>query len=498
MSTRLAASRGLVALWCSLAAVGCGSTVQTAAVGAAAGSNAAGGDGLGAPVPAAAATGAKGATGVVPGASSATALGGSGVGDVAGSGDVTAGSGRRAGGPAGRLGGSSSTSAGAPIAVGLLYLDGVDKFASTLGIDGLSTGDAVAQARAIVAHLNTRGGLQGRQIRLVTYGMRAGADPTSEHSAACAALTEDGKVSYVVSYVQLQGAYLACYAKRGVTVLDDASSLLDEQGAKFSDIFGAPGDLLAGRAVRNLVDSLWRTGWLTKNSVVGTLVYDTPDGRALEQTHLLPALKRYGIVPKVTARSSTGGDGVSQQNGYVLQYKAAGVDRIIPAGASPLFLMAGAESQNYRPKYAIQSTFGPGFLEGQAPRNQLQGAAGIGWQPALDIGAGRKPGPVSANETRCLAIMKNSGQQATGTTRAFQLHLCNDLFWLQAAANAVGIGPQLVSRARAVLGSSYQPSNTFTSRAVPDRVDGAGSYRDLAYDDSCGCFQYTSGNQPVQ
>lgn len=385
-----------------------------------------------------------------------------------------------------------------PVTVGLLYLDGADEFASTLGISGLSTGDAEAQAKAIVKHLNAKGGLQGRPVTLVTYGMRAGADPTAEHGAACTALTEDAKASYVVSYVGLQGSYLACYAQRGVAVIDDASLLLDEQGAAYERFFAAPGDLLAGRAVRNLVDALWRTGWLTKDSKVGTLVYDTPDGRALEQRHLLPALKRYGLVPKVTARSSTGGDGVSQQNGFVLQYRSNDVDRIIPAGASPLFLMTGAESQGYRPRYAVVSTFGPGFLEGAAPREQLRGAAGIGWQPSLDIGAGTQPGPVSANETTCLQVMKDSGQQATGTTRAFQLYLCNSFFWLQAAANEAGVGPDLVSRGRAALGSSFPPASTFTSVSTPGRVDGAGSYRDLAYDDGCRCFQYTSGNRPVQ
>ena len=62
----------------------------------------------------------------------------------------------------------------------------------------------------------------------------------------------------------------------------------------------------------------------------------------------------------------------------------------------------------------------PGFLESAAAR---AGAACIGWQPSLDFGAGRKPDPVSPDETSCLAIIKESGQQTTGATRAFPLDL---------------------------------------------------------------------------
>ena len=48
----------------------------------------------------------------------------------------------------------------------------------------------------------------------------------------------------------------------------------------------------------------------------------------------------------------------------------------------------------------LNSRLGPGaLLETAAPRDQLVNSAGIGWQPYLDIGAGKKPGPVSSRET---------------------------------------------------------------------------------------------------
>ena len=482
-------------LCAALLAAGCGSTVQqTDQLAAGSGGSLQQSDGLAVP-------GAESTAGTdtLQGTGAAPAAGEAGQPAAAGPGGAPGTAGAAGGAQAPAAGGQTAAAGGGgPVGVGLLYLDGADRFASSLGIDGLSTGDAKAQAAAVVADVNARGGLGGRQVKLTSYGIRAGADPVAEHSAACTSLTEDAKVSYVISYMQLQGSFLACYAKRGVAVVDDASSLLDAEGEKYRASFAAPGDLLAGRAVRTLVDALWRTGWLTAGSTVGTLVYDTPDGRALEQQHLLPALAKYGLRPKVTARSSMNADGVSQQNGFVLQYRSAGVDRIIPAGASPLFLMTGAESQGYRPRYAVQSTFGPGFLEGSAPPRQLEGAAGIGWQPALDIGRGTKAGPVSENETRCLEVMKKTGQEGTGTTRAFQLHLCNTLYWLKAAADAVGVSPALVEQARGKLGTSYGPTNTFSSIADPARVDGAGSYRDLVYDGGCRCFQYAGGDRPVQ
>lgn len=384
-----------------------------------------------------------------------------------------------------------------PVRVGVLYLDGADAAASSLGISGLSTGDAWAQAKAIVAHLNATGGLAGRRIDLRAGRMDAGravSDNEATYAAACATLTQDEKVSYVVSYVNLTASKLSCYAKRGVTVLDDQSAVADSAGAQYARTFAGPGELASGRAAVELVDALWRRGWLKATSKVGTLVPDSVDGAEIETRFLIPALARHGLKPASTFRAT----GASSANSTVLRFRSAGVDRVIPMGQSPLFLMTAAESQGYRPAYAMNSGFGPGaLLETAAPRAQLKNAAGIGWSKFLDIGAGTKPGPVSSNETLCFTLMRKAGQSSTsGTTQAFQVSLCNVLMLLKAATDRYGLTPGLLGSVRSQ-GLPFGPADAFAIRLLPGRADGVSAYRDVAFDDGCGCFQYVSGNHPT-
>lgn len=387
--------------------------------------------------------------------------------------------------------------AGGAVRVGLLYFDGAEAVASNLGISGLTTGDAKAQAEAVVRHLNATGGLAGRRIELREGRMdaaRAASDAEGTYAAACTSLVEDQKVSYVVSYVNLTSSRLACYAQRGVTVLDDQSAVVDRTGRQYSATFAGPGELAPGRAAEELVEALWRRGWLTASSKVGTLVPDTPDGVEIETQHLIPALKRRGLEPAASARAA--GTSGANQNGTVLQFRSAGVDRVVPMGQSPLFLMNAAESQGYRPAYAMNSGFGPGaLLETAAPRAQLENAAGIGWSKHLDIGAGTKPGPVSGNETLCFTLMRDAGQQSSNsTTQAFQASLCNVLMFLKAAADRHGVSPRLLDAVR-TQGLDFAPADTYAVEMRPGRADGAAAYRDLAFDPTCDCFQYVSGNR---
>lgn len=400
--------------------------------------------------------------------------------------------------PSTRTGATASTADRTPVRVGVLYLDGADAAASNLGISGLSTGDAWAQANAVATHLNAAGGLAGRRIDLRRGRMDAASavsDPEGTYAAACATLTEDEKVRYVVSYVNLTATRLACYAKRGVTVLDDQSAVVDSAGARYSGTFAGPGELALGRAAEELVDALWRRGWLTPASKVGTYVPDTPDGAETETRYLVPALARHGLKPAATYRAT----GAASANSTVLTFRSAGVDRVVPMGQSPLFLMNAAESQGYRPQYAMNSGFGPGaLLETAAPKAQLKGAAGIGWSKFLDIGAGTKPGPVSSNETLCFTLMRKAGQQSTsGTTQAFQLSLCNTLMFLKAATDRFGVTPHLLGEV-AAQGLAFPPADTYAIRMRTGRADGVAAYRDVVFDDGCSCFQYVGGDHATR
>ena len=467
----------------------CGTTVPVATQ-----LSAAGGDGLS---PAAPATqggqlpkGGLGTGGTV------NAPGVVGTGGTTGTAGTTGSAGSTPGGPVATVGPTST----APVKVGVLYIDGVDAVAGSLGLDGLSTGDTVAQANAIAGWVNKHGGLGGRKVEL-RFGKVAASDATNESAwaSACASLTEDSKVDYVISYATFNESRIACYAKHGVPVLDDQSFLPDGIGQRYSAGFMAAGELAPGRSAVELVDALWRMGWLTRTSKVGSFTYDTPEGADVIEHYLKPALAKHGLTIASDVRTTNDAGGANQ-SGTVIKYRTANVDRVIPLLASPLFLMNAAESQGYRPEYAMTSGFGPGaLLESVGSiKNQLKGAKGIGWSKYLDIGAGKKPGPVSSNETLCFQIMSDAGQKSTSATvQAFQVALCNVLLMLKKAGDTYGLTHSLLSTMRA-RSLPVLPADAFAIKLLPTRADGVAAYRDLAYDESCSCFQYTSGNRATR
>ena len=470
---------GLAAV--ALLASACGTTVPLAAQGSAAG------DGLQISGPSQAQQGTGLAT---------NPLGGTGGGTTVRSGGASQGRQGTVATPT-ATGVQPSVSAAGPVKVGVLYVDGADKVGSALGIGGLTTGDAQAQAKAVFAWVNAHGGLAGRRIA-ASYSAVSAQDalnnPQLAQETACRKLTEDDKVSFVVSYVNLFPATMACFAQGRAAVVDDQSLLTDDDQRRYGAFLAAPGDYSAGRLLRELVDALWRTGWLTATSKVGAYHWDDPAMGRIVKEALVPALARHGL--KLTAEEavSSSAAGVSQNSGVVVRLRAAGVDRIIPVLANPIFLMQAASSQHYNPRYALYSSFGPGALvETAAPKDQLVGSAGIGWQPYLDIGGGKKPGPVSTNETLCFDLMDKAGQRSTSaTTKGLQLNLCSVILYLKYAADRLGGVPgDLVVAAHRAVGATFRPADTFRSD-VSRRVDGASAYRDLAYDQDCSCYQYTS------
>lgn len=485
--------RWLAAAVAAAALTACGSTVQLGAGGAPQQS-----DELALTQPGAGAAPRTGVGGTTTGDLSVPSSGGQAVLKPGSSPGAVAGSGTRGSAVAAPNAASGSAlPSNAPVRVGVMYLKDASAAGAALGINGLETGDTEAQAKAVANWMNAHGGAAGHKIVLYFAGITAQQteqNPQLAQQAACAQLTQDNKVQFVVTYLNLLPGTMDCFAKASTSVIDDLSNLADWEQQKYSNIFAAPGDFAPGRMLRELVDALWRTGWLTKTSKVGAYGYDNPDNRRLVDQSLAQALAAHGLKIAKEEYVTNDANGVAQTSNVSLQFRAAGVDRIIPVLASPLFIMEAAASQGYHPAYAMYSAFGPGALmETAAPKDQLANSRGIGWSPYLDIGRGTHPGPVNANETLCFNIYKKAGQgSSSATTKGLQLNLCSVLLYLKFAADrAKAVTSELLGQARPLVRASFPPPDTFRSD-MSRHSDGAAGYRDIAYEQNCGCYQYVS------
>jgi hypothetical protein len=382
-----------------------------------------------------------------------------------------------------------------PVTIGVITQQGLESAAKTFGLDGVTTGDTRKQVDAVVAWLKANGGLGGRPIRVIQYDAQMTGTADSIMTEACNAFTQDDKADYVVTVLSGLKVLAACLKKAGVGLLADNTNFSDKTMAQYAPGLANPSELGAGRMQDLLVDHLWSSGWLTASSKVGVLARDDNDGHEVVEGPLTAALKRHGLDIKVKRYiNDTQGDGGSSASGNaVLGFRSQGVDRVFPTGYSPLYFMTAAESQGYRPAYAMVSANGPGaLLEGLAPANQLRNAAGIGWQPYLDINKGTKPGPVSTRETLCFDLMKKAGQAATSSlVKGFQAQVCDLLFYLKdLSVLRPDLPKDLLTSARRALGARYVSPATFRVD-VTRRTAGMAGYRPLAYEDDCQCFQYT-------
>lgn len=389
---------------------------------------------------------------------------------------------------------SSPTADHSPIRVGLVYAKDIAGAAAAIGLGALSTGDTLAQTKAVAHWVNNHGGVGGHPIELFSYSVSSssGNSVDAAAQAACTALTQDDHVRFMLTIANLPPSALPCYARAGVGVLDDESGVSGSQLRQYSGYLAGPADFSLGRSATNLVDDLWRRGWLTSKSKVGALATDIPQDTSIVSGALTRALAAHGLKIAATASVPNSTGTITAAPGIALKFRTAGVDRVIPIGASPLFLMIAAATQGYHPAYAVTSLFGPGALiESTAPKVELANSAGIGWQPFLDVARGKHPAPVSSNETLCFKLMTAAGQASTSaTTKGFQAQVCDLVFYLKAMGDALPTLPgDLFAAARSEIGTSFRSAATFRSD-MRERPDGVAAYRDLAYQSACSCYQY--------
>jgi len=154
--------------------------------------------------------------------------------------------------------------------------------------------------------------------------------------------------------------------------------------------------------------------------------------------------------------------------------------------------MGQAQSEDYFPRYGLNSVNGPMILQKNETSAQLKNSQGVGWFPDFDVDFAQDTGANTATR-QCRQIMKSAGLKLNDrASEGLAMNTCDTLWFLTTAIeHAATFTPAAVQQAVAAFASSYVPAGTFSATFGPGRNDGASAARNFAYDSKCSCFTYS-------
>lgn len=365
---------------------------------------------------------------------------------------------------------------------------------------------------AYVEHLNATGGLACRQARIVWHDLdvaEGGSFGTVNEQAMCATWTQDHQVFVAVPAVDGPGEVLyPCLDRAGVTIIDVMGwSIRDRQGFDEVPYLLAPNSPRLDRGVAAQVHALVRQGFLDEDARIGLVHYDdVVTTRTVDET-LVPALSSHELTLAQRRAVSTprGRADLPARDrelaNVALRFRRDDVDRVLFVGGDGLAagFMRVAEANRYRPLYGLNSIQLPVAGIADVPARQLVGAQGIGWVPDLD-GWHHPPGDSWPARTACLEFFHAHGFEVTTTLdRHWALQVCEAVGFLDATLDAAPrpLAPDAILAGARALGTSWESPMVGSSQFGPDQRDGATTYRDVAYDDTCGCFLHAGPDRSL-
>jgi hypothetical protein len=257
------------------------------------------------------------------------------------------------------------------------------------------------------------------------------------------------------------------------------------------------------RMWQNLIPLLVKNNFFGSNARVGLVYADMPMNNRVVKNIVKPMLARAGhpvrseFKSAFTYADSEIGSLQSQMAQATLRFSQAKITHLffVPGGYQTLLFMQNANGQHYYPRYAVSTDAAPApLLEVAAPKDQLKGAMGIGWRPGWDVTDAQYP--YSAQEKRCIKVMRDHGVQVTNRqTPADSFPEC-DLVWaFEAAAKKAGkvLNTNSFLGGLQNLGTSWQSVLTFKSDFGRGTQDTSFASRLLYFKDSCTCFSYKGG-----
>lgn len=376
---------------------------------------------------------------------------------------------------------------------------GLETVTNAAGVSGF--GNQEAQAKAIVKDLNDRGGAAGRKIVLVFYDKKS-SDHTAQ--AACERWTQDRPVFAVVNAVAYNELH-ECLAQRKTPYVDMTSHIrVQSEFSRIAPYFYAPirptMERLITTWMRRVKALGYFGGWNTRlgeasnaPAKIGILSYRQMRGTDFTRM-VRREVERQGHAVASTFEFPNFESSADSAALAQARFQSAGVTHVIGQHGTPWYFSTAAESQRYRPRYAMSTYNGPRQTEELAPPEQMRGALGMGWVPTEDVALARDPGDVSSAQTRCRKIMQRAGEDTSAANAYnFMLRACDAFNFLTVAIAKGGLSPEGLRRGVRAMGA-IPPATTFRISFANGRLDGAAAVRDLGWRDDCGggCFAYLS------
>jgi len=263
--------------------------------------------------------------------------------------------------------------------------------------------------------------------------------------------------------------------------------------------------------LRPAIPALARAGYFERGSKVGILVADngTGNNERLVRDLWKPELAAMHI--PVSQFSYKGIDGFQQAGGTssqfasaVLQFKNAGVNHVLftPDGGDGLiFFTAAAESQGFRPRYALTTGSTPAGIS-NAPADQAKGAMAVSWQVNDLLNLNAPPGsfpavPANSSRTQCNQTYATFAA-AHSTPVASFYPWCDALTLLQTVGKAHAVSVAALLAGVESLATTFDPANAWApARFGPGHYDGASAVRVLLWDSKVGQWGLTGPPEQV-
>lgn len=406
--------------------------------------------------------------------------------------------------PTSTSGGGGTGSGGATagtIEIGAEYVSrsGITATAKLIGLD-LDLGPLLEEAQAMVKHLNSQGGINGRQVKLVPFEQSTSASNATNSQAACAMWTQD---HHVVAALTLLLQSSECLAKKNVIEIqgyNSANTPLASQLSKYP-LFTMPNGLTLDRLATTYGTYMGANNYFKSpaNAKVGIIYNDTPTFTTAYGM-LKSSLAAKGV--KVAAASpvpafndfSSLVDIQNALSGIVLQFRAAGVTHVMfldnSTTASYLFAQ-NAASQKYYPRYGLNGSDAATIFAANNKNDAkiLTGAQVLGYTPAYDTNA--KADYETPAGKACSAIYTKAGIKITTAPNpvAYSYLICDAFRYIAATLNAGGANtPSAFLSGRAELAKKgFTAAMTFGSNGQPD---GVRKMRIAEWQLACSCFKY--------